>query len=66
VRIFTTAGVTACAMRRNVSASIGPSSGALLTAGLDISISADEAGDRSSRDAMTIPTASEAIATSTV
>ena len=58
--MFTTAGDIALAMLRNVLASTGPLSGALFIGGAAIVVCADEAGVRSSRDAITIPTASEA------
>ena len=48
-------------MLRNVVASIGPPSGALLIAGT-ATVCADEDGVRSSRDAITMPTASDATA----
>ncbi len=63
VRMFTTVGVTDLAMSRKVEAVSGPVSGALLAAGSAI-VWADDSGERSSRDAMTIPTASEATAMS--
>ena len=50
-------------MFRNVAASTAPVSGALFMGG-GTSVCADEAGDRSRRDAMTMPTASEATARS--
>ena len=61
--MFTTAGDTALAMFRNVVASTGPASGALFIGGAT-TVCADEAGDKSRRDAMTMPTASEATARS--
>jgi len=61
--MFTTAGVTAFATSRNVVAVIPPVIGALLNGGAAI-VWADDSGDRSRRDAMTIPTASDAIAIS--
>ena len=48
-------------MFRNVVASTGPLSGELFIAGTEM-FCADEAGVRSSREAITIPTASEATA----
>jgi hypothetical protein len=63
VRMFTTDGLTEAATVRNVDASIAPLSGALLVGGT-CSGWADEAGARSSREAMTMPTASEATAIS--
>jgi hypothetical protein len=48
-------------MVRNVVASIVPTSGALLTDGT-LTACADEAGVRSRRDAMTMPTAMDATA----
>jgi hypothetical protein len=59
--MFTTLGLTARAMFRNVPESIGPFSGALFMAGT-LTGCADELGDSSSLDAMTIPTAAEAMA----
>ena len=53
-------GDIALAMFRNVAASTGPLSGALFIGGAAAIGCADEAGVRSSRDAITIPTASEA------
>ena len=59
--MLTTAGDTALAMLRNVLASTGPLSGALFMGGAAMAVDcADEAGVRSSREAITIPTASEA------
>ena len=55
--------LTALAMFRNVAASTGPESGALFIGGA-ASVCADESGDKSSRDAMTMPTASDATARS--
>ncbi len=63
--MLTTAGETALAIVRNVSASTGPEMGAVLAEGTDM-VCAEDSVDRSSRDAMTMPTASEATATSTV
>ena len=51
-------------MFRNVVASIGPLSGALLMAGT-ATVCAEEEGVRSSRDEITIPTAMPATAIST-
>ena len=59
VRILTTIGVEAFAMLRNVSAFSAPVSGALFIGGTAI-VCADEVGARSRRDAMTMPTASDA------
>jgi len=61
VRMFTTAGVTECAMSRNVVAVSGPVMGVLFIGGA-ASVCATDSGERSSRDAITIPTASEATA----
>ena len=61
--MLTTIGVAAFAMLRNVCASSGPVIGALFIGGTAI-VCADEAGVRSSRDAITMPTASEATAIS--
>ena len=62
--MLTTAGVTAFATSRKVVAVIGvPLNGALLYAGAAMVWAAD-CGVRSRRDAMTIPTASDAIAIS--
>ena len=57
--MLTTAGLIALAMVRNVPASTGPLNGALFMGG-GAMVCADEAGVRSSREAMTIPTASDA------
>ncbi len=65
VVMFTTIGDCALAMLRKVSArSSAPVIGALFIGGIAI-VCADEAGVRSSRDAITMPTASEATAIST-
>ena len=64
VRMLTTVGICALAMLRNVVASIGPPSGVLFIAGI-ATIWADEAGVRSSREAITMPTASDATTMST-
>jgi len=64
VRMLTTVGICCLAMVRNVVASIGPPSGVLFIAGI-ATIWADEAGVRSRREAMTIPTATDATAIST-
>jgi hypothetical protein len=64
VRMFTTVGETALAMFRKVWASTGPVSGALLAAGT-ASVCAADSGDRSIREAITMPTATEATAMST-
>jgi len=50
-------------MVRKVLASTGPDSGALFIGGIAV-VCADEVGERSSRDAITMPTASEATAMS--
>ena len=60
--MLTTIGDCAFAMFWNVVASTGPASGALLVAGIAI-VCADDVCDMSSRDAMTMPTTSDAIAT---
>ena len=62
--MFTTVGETALAMFRNVWASTGPVSGALLAAGT-ARVCAVDSGDRSIREAITMPTATEATAMST-
>ena len=59
--MLTTIGDCALAMLRNVVASTGPLSGALLVAGI-ASVCAEEVGDMPSREAMTIPTTSETMA----
>ena len=59
--MLTTVGICVFAMFRNVVASIGPASGELFIAGTE-TFCADEAGVRSSREAITIPTAREATA----
>ena len=61
VRMLTTVGICVLAIFRNVVASIGPPSGVLFIAGI-ATICADEVGVRSRREAITIPTASDAIA----
>ena len=61
--MLTTIGVAAFAMLRKVGASSGPVSGALFIGGTAI-VCAEEAGVRSSRDAITIPTTSDATASS--
>jgi hypothetical protein len=63
VRMLTTVGVIAFAMLRKVSAPIAPVSGALFIGGTAIVCAAD-GGVRSSREAITMPTASEATAIS--
>jgi hypothetical protein len=60
--MFTTAGLIVLAMPRNVPASTGPLSGALLAGGTPRLPCADEVGASSSFDAMTIPTAADATA----
>ncbi len=62
--MLTTDGETAFAIVRNVEASTGPLSGALFAGSVASVDCADEAGDRSNREAMTMPTASEATAIS--
>jgi hypothetical protein len=57
---LTTEGLTTLAMFRNVLASTGPASGALLAAGTLMAGCAIDTGDRSRRDASTMPTASDA------
>jgi hypothetical protein len=54
--MFTTIGCCAFATLRNVWASSAPVTGALFMGGA-VSVWADDAGVRSSRDAMTMPTA---------
>ncbi len=61
--MFTTAGETVFAMSRNVVAVSGPVSGALFIGGA-ATVCAADSGDSPSRDAITIPTASDAIAIS--
>jgi hypothetical protein len=51
-------------MLRKVAASIAPPSGALLVGGMPMVDCAADGGDRSSRDAITIPTAMDATAMS--
>ena len=63
VRMLTTIGDCAFAMLRNVWASIGPPIGALFIVGTAI-VCAEEAGVRSSRDAITSATANDATAVS--
>jgi hypothetical protein len=58
--MLTTDGLTTFAMLRKVLASIGPPSGALLAAGTLIVGCAIDTGDKSRRDASTMPTASDA------
>jgi hypothetical protein len=64
VRMLTTIGDCDFAIVRNVVASTGPLSGALLVDGI-ASVCADDVGDRSSREAITMPTTSDAMATRT-
>ena len=64
VRMLTTIGVAAFAMLRKVDASSGPVSGALFIGGTAM-VCAEEAGVRSNRDAITIPTNSDATTRST-
>ena len=59
--MLTTTGAWLFAMFRNVVASIGPPSGAELAAGT-ATVWADELGDSPHCDAMTMPTAAEAMA----
>ena len=61
--MLTTDGDTSLAMFRKVVASTGPLSGALLAAGAD-NVCAADCGDRSSRDASTMPTMIDASAIS--
>ncbi len=65
VLMFTTKGEAALAMFLKVAASTGPLSGALLADGT-ASDWASNRGARSRREAMTMPTASDATAMSTV
>ena len=58
--MLTTIGACAFAMFRNVSALSGPVSGALFIGGTARDW-ADDVGARSRRDAMTMPTATDAI-----
>ena len=60
--MLTTDGLTAFAILRKVDASTGPPSGALLLDGTFTAGCAIDTGDRSRRDASTMPTASEATA----
>ncbi len=62
--MLTTIGVAALAMLRKVDASSGPVSGALFIGGTAI-VCAEDAGVRSSRDAITIPTNNDATTRST-
>jgi hypothetical protein len=57
--MLTTAGETVLAMLRNVPASTAPPSGALFIAGA-ARVCAEDSGERPRRDAITIPTASDA------
>jgi hypothetical protein len=59
--MLTTIGDCAFAIVRNVVASTGPPRGALLVDGI-ARVCADDVGERSSREAMTIPTTSDAMA----
>ena len=63
--MLTTIGVCAAAIRRNVCASIVPVSGALFIGG-SANDCAAEVGDRSSRDAITMPTAIDTTAIKTI
>jgi hypothetical protein len=65
VWMLTTAPALYFAMFLNVVASIGPASGALLATGT-FTVCADEAGVRSRRAAITMPTASDATAVRTM
>ena len=63
--MLTTVGLIALAMVRKVAASTGPLSGALLAGGwAGDTVCADEVGESSSREATTIPTATDATAMS--
>ncbi len=62
--MLTTVGVTDFAMFRKVCASTAPVTGALAPT-WGVTVTASERGERSRRDASTIPTASEATAMST-
>ena len=57
--MFTTIGVAILAMLRNVDASSGPVNGALFIGGTAM-VCAEDAGVRSNRDAITMPTNSDA------
>ena len=61
--MLTTDGVTALAMLRKVSALSGPLTGVLFIGGTAM-VCADDVGVRSSLEAITMPTASEATAIS--
>jgi hypothetical protein len=61
--MLTTAGDTALAMSRKVFADSGPVSGALFMGGA-ATVCAADSGDMPRREAMTSPTASDAIAIS--
>ena len=61
--MFTTAGEATFAMSRNVVAVSGPVMGALFIGGA-LTDCADDCGDKSSLEAITIPTASDAMAIS--
>jgi hypothetical protein len=60
--MFTTAGDTVFAMSRKVVAVSGPVIGALFIGGA--TVCAEDSGDKPRRDAITSPTASDAIAIS--
>jgi hypothetical protein len=62
---LTTTGAWLLAMFRNVVASIGPPSGAEFAGGI-ATVCADELGERPHCDAITIPTAADAIAMRTM
>ena len=62
--MLTTVGLIALAMVRKVAASTGPLSGALFGRRRRRRVCADEVGDSSSREAMTMPTATDATAMS--
>jgi hypothetical protein len=59
--MFTTVGVCALAISRKVPSVMAPLSGAWFAAGTGI-VCAEDSGDRSRREAITMPTASEATA----
>ena len=61
--MLTTDGPSSCATLRNVDASSAPVSGALLVAGT-VRLPANDDGARSSLEAMTMPTTSDASAMS--
>jgi hypothetical protein len=57
--MLTTVGICDFAMLLNVDASIGPLSGAVFAVGT-LTVWAEDVGERSRRDAITIPTATDA------